>query len=88
MNEYMSVVGALHWISFINVGFGILQSDLEPHESLNSPSDTLSMVSLPTNSILWMKFAQLLYRQVQATKVSGQPSLYGRWVTVWPGDSQ
>ena len=39
------MINALRRISYINVGFEILQSYLEPHESTNSLSDMLSKVS-------------------------------------------
>jgi ATP-binding cassette, subfamily G (WHITE), member 2, SNQ2 len=32
-----SMIGALRWISYINVSFGILLTNLEPHECTNKP---------------------------------------------------
>lgn len=47
-----SMIGALRWISYINVSSEIPETYLGSHECTNSLFDTLLKVLLPTNSIL------------------------------------
>lgn len=47
-----SMIGALRWISYINVSSEIPETYLVSHQCMNSLFDTLLKVLLPTNSIL------------------------------------
>ena len=65
-----SMIGALRWISFINVSPDIHHKPRASRFLRNSLSDTLLKLSWGTNSTLWMQIALPLYRQVPAMKTS------------------